>query len=58
MSKKFGSDKFDKWDRQLNNWESSEYYYSSDDQDDNWLDEEYEEKEDNYESREYKRNRH
>jgi len=51
MSKKFGSDKFDKWDRQLNRWESSEYYYSPDDQDD-WLEEEYEEEDNNYESRE------
>ena len=51
MSKKFGSDKIDKWDKQLNKWESSEYYYSPDDQDD-WLNEEYEnEEENNYESR-------
>ena len=51
MSKKYGLDKFDKWDRQLNNWESSEYYYSPEDND-NWLEEEYEEEDNNYESRE------
>ena len=52
MSKKVG---FDKWDRQLNNWENSEYYYSQDDQN-NWLEEEYNEEEDNkYESRKRKR---
>ena len=45
MSKKVG---FDKWDRQLNNWESSEYYYSPEDEDydDNDIEEE-----DEYESR-------
>ena len=35
MSKKFGSDKFDKWDRQLNNWESSEFYYSPEEYENN-----------------------
>ena len=39
MSKKFGSDNFDKWDKQLNNWESSEYYYSQDD-DENYAEDE------------------
>ena len=28
MSKKFGTDKLDKGDRNLNDWENSEYYYS------------------------------
>ena len=50
MSKKFGSDKFDKWDRQLNKWESSEYYYSQEDYDD--YNDDIEEEDDN-ESREY-----
>ena len=55
MSKKFGSDKFDKWDRQLNNWENSEFYYSQEDQED-WSNEECEEEEeDNYESGKRKR---
>ena len=52
MSKKFGSDKFDKWDRQLNNWEESEFYYSSEDYE-NYADDEEEDKE--YESREHSR---
>ena len=51
MSKKFGSDKFDKWDKQLNNWESSEYYYSQEDDYENYADD-IEEEEDN-ESRKY-----
>lgn len=52
MSKKFGSDKFDKWDRQLNKWESSEFYYSPEDYE-NYADDEEEDKD--YESRERKR---
>ena len=48
MSRKVG---FDKYDRQLNNWESSEYYYSSEEDYDNYADD-IEEEEDN-ESREY-----
>ena len=52
MSKKFGSDKFDKWDRQLNRWESSEFYYSSEDYE-NYADDE--EEDEDYESRERER---
>lgn len=54
MSKRFGSDNFDKFDRNMNNWENSEYYYPDYDNDnDNYLEEEYEEKEEEYESRKY-----
>ena len=28
MSKKFGTDRLDKWDKNLSDWENSEYYYS------------------------------
>ena len=48
MSKKYGTDRLDKWDRNLKNYEESEYYYS---------DSEDEEKQENeeYESTEHKR---
>jgi len=52
MSKKFGSEKFDKWDRQLNKWEDSEFFYSQEDYDD--YSDNTEEENDN-ESREYPR---
>jgi len=54
MSKKYGLDKFDKWDKQLNNWESSEYYYSQEEYE-NYADDINEEEEKEYESRKRKR---
>lgn len=40
MSKKFDYDRINKWDRDLKNWESSDYFYSDE------LHEEYEDYED------------
>jgi len=34
MSKKFGTDKLDKWDKNLKNYEESEFYYSDSDVED------------------------
>lgn len=48
MSKKFGTDRLDKWDKNLKNWEDSELYYPSED-------EEHEEEDNKYESRERER---
>lgn len=33
MSKKFGSDRINKWDKNLKNYEESEYFYSDSDED-------------------------
>ena len=33
MSKKFGTDRLDKWDKNLKNWEDSELYYPPEDED-------------------------
>lgn len=49
MSKKFDQEKYNKWDKNFSRWED-DYYASS--QEDNWLEEEYEEEDNNYESRE------
>ncbi len=50
MSKKFDQEKYNKWDKNFSRWED-DYYASSQDQD-GWLEEEYEEEDNNYESRE------
>lgn len=47
MSKKFGSDRINKWDKNLKNYEESEYYYSDSDED--------KQENDNNESREHTR---
>ena len=49
MSKKFDQEKYNKWDKNFSRWED-DYYVSSQDQD-NWLEEEYEEEDNKYESR-------
>lgn len=35
MSKKFDQDKLNKWDKDLKNWEQSEYFYSDELNEDN-----------------------
>jgi len=52
MSKKTGLDRLNKWDKNFNNWESSEYYYSQEDQED-LSEEKNKEKEKRHESRKY-----
>ena len=47
MSKKFGSDRINKWDKNLKNYEESEYFYSDSDED--------KQENDNNESREHTR---
>ena len=47
MSKKFEQDKYNKWDKNFSRWEY-DYYASSQEDQDNWLEEEYEEKDDEY----------